>query len=103
MEAAAITGHKDLRMLKRHTHLDVSKLSAPPRAARADVAGMPFQHPSCLQHCRHSEACLPFGDACAASNLKQFHYFGASFTSKLNPLFSGRESKIIGALAHLSL
>jgi len=28
MEAAAITGHKDLRMLKRYTHLDASKLAA---------------------------------------------------------------------------
>lgn len=28
MEAAAITGHKDLRMLKRYTHLDASRLAA---------------------------------------------------------------------------
>ncbi|PZQ76960.1 MAG: site-specific integrase [Variovorax paradoxus] len=27
MEAASITGHKDLRMLKRYTHLDASKLA----------------------------------------------------------------------------
>jgi integrase len=27
MEAAAVTGHKDLRMLKRYTHLDASKLA----------------------------------------------------------------------------
>lgn len=28
MEAASVTGHKDLRMLKRYTHLDASKLAA---------------------------------------------------------------------------
>lgn len=28
MEAASITGHKDLRMLKRYTHLDASKLAS---------------------------------------------------------------------------
>jgi len=28
MEVAAITGHKDLRMLKRYTHLDVKKLAS---------------------------------------------------------------------------
>jgi integrase len=27
MEAASVTGHKDLRMLKRYTHLDASKLA----------------------------------------------------------------------------